>query len=67
MNIILTIGGGVLAWGFGQALWILPVVNFSWLLFKDKTLFSWWVVLWVGIAFIVSLLIAIVGRVTAED
>ena len=60
-------GGTFTAWLTGNALWIAPLVNFVWLLFKDKTLFPWIWVLYIGIAFLVSLIITLVSAVTLED
>lgn len=44
----------ILANVFGYAIPILAVVNFAWLLFKDYTLFSWWVLLWLAGGFLLS-------------
>lgn len=46
-------------WILGVAVWVAPLVNFTWLLVKDVTLFSWWYVLWIAL----SLLVAIIGFV----
>lgn len=42
-------------WAFGNAAWILAVVNFLWMLFRGTTLFPWaWVIIAIG-AFCLSL------------
>lgn len=61
MKIILsfvgTILAGIAAWILGYSLPILVVVNLIWLLVKDQVLFSWWVIVYVLIGFIVSVLV----------
>lgn len=42
-------------WFFGNASWILASVNFLWMLFKDTSLFSWWIVIASSVLFVISL------------
>lgn len=45
----------------GHAIWIVPLVNFVWLLVKDVTLFSWIWCLNVVIMFFVSLILMFIS------
>lgn len=60
-NLISMIVGTIGANVTGYALVILALVNFVWLLVKDETLFSWWILLYVFIAFLLCLVVVFVS------
>ncbi len=49
------------AWLFGNATWILALVNFLWMLVKNHQLFSWWYVIGSAILFALSFALALFG------
>lgn len=61
---LIVIVGAVASHVLGWATLITFVINVLWLLFKDHTAFSWWIVVGLAVAFVVSLITTLVAIFT---
>ena len=59
--VLLLFFGVIGLWFFGNATWILAIINLAWMLFKDHQLFSWTWFIWSAVGFAVSGVMAIIG------
>lgn len=66
MNMIIIFASGIVANIIGWATPILALANFVWFLVKDETLFSWWVVIYMIIAFLAAVGVGLIAIVTKD-
>jgi hypothetical protein len=66
MKVITMIGAAIVAQLVGYAIPVLALVNFIWLLVKDELLFSWMVIAYLAIVFIIAIILILYSFITRD-